>query len=83
MSDIPDEIMERAKAAHAQFADSRVKDNLTVIIYRALMAERKKALEEAAKVAEIADLQDGIDNGDAATRSAGLAATAIRKLGEG
>ena len=92
MSDIPDAIMQAAKDAHAQFADSRVKDNLTVIIARALMAERKKALEEAATAlvemaqmtalaAKYADNAIGRSAGQFGAEVLRGAAAEIRKLG--
>ena len=45
---IPDDVMEAAKEAHANFARSSVTDNLTVIIARAILAER----ERCARIAE-------------------------------
>ena len=47
MTDYPDDIMKAAAAAHAEFADSRVTDNLTVIIARAIAAERKRCTDIA------------------------------------
>lgn len=51
--EIPDDVREAAEKAHAEFADSRVTDNLSVIIARAILSER----ERCAKVAE--DYGDG------------------------
>ena len=47
MTDYPDDIMKAAAAAHAEFADSRVTDNLTVIIARAIMNERQRCADIA------------------------------------
>lgn len=38
---IPEDVMTRAKEAHARFADSRVTDNLTDIIARAILTDRE------------------------------------------
>ena len=43
MSAIPQDIMAAAAAAHADFARSTVRDNLTLIIARAIMAERQRS----------------------------------------
>jgi hypothetical protein len=48
---IPDDVMEAAKEAHANYAKSSVTDNLTVIIARAILAERERC-------ARIADRND-------------------------
>jgi len=42
MTAIPEDIMRNASDAHADFARSSVKDNLTVIIARALASERRR-----------------------------------------
>lgn len=41
MTAIPEDVMKRAKEVHARFADSRVTDNLTDIIARAILADRE------------------------------------------
>lgn len=64
MTDIPDDIHEKAAAALSQFPDSRVKTNLGVIIARALHAERlateARVREECAKMALTAAERDVI-----------------------
>jgi hypothetical protein len=45
---IPDHIMARAAMAHAEFADSRVADNLTDIIAAARMAAVQEEREQCA-----------------------------------
>lgn len=42
MTEIPDDVMKAAREAHAEFAKSSVRDNLTVIIARAILAERER-----------------------------------------
>ena len=55
-SDIPEWVAELAAKAHGEFADSRVKDNLGVIITRALMAAQERGkLMERERCAGIAD----------------------------
>lgn len=50
---IPDDVMRAASEAHANYAKSSVTDNLTVIIARAILAER----EMCAKIAEEEPIQ--------------------------
>lgn len=45
LSDFPPDVQALANQAHAEFADSRVKDNLTVIIALAIMADRAGRLD--------------------------------------
>jgi len=42
MSEYPEDVMNAAAAAHAEFAKSSVADNLTVIIARAILSERNR-----------------------------------------
>lgn len=62
MSDIPNDICEKAAAALAQFPDSRVKTNLGVVIARALLAERlateKRVREEGGHPLTARELAD-------------------------
>lgn len=53
IAEIPFDVMEAARAAHAQFADSRVTMGLGEIIARAILAERLAERERCAKVAEL------------------------------
>lgn len=46
MSEIPEDIWLAAAAAHAQFADSRVKTNLVEITARVILAERERYMLE-------------------------------------
>lgn len=50
MSEMPEEYLEKAREAHARFADSRVKENLTIIIARALMEAEARGMEKAARI---------------------------------
>lgn len=68
MTAIPVDVMKAAKAAHAEFADSRVTDNLTDIIARAIMAERERCARMADQFESDADPDAG-----------GIIAAAIRK----
>lgn len=42
MTEIPEDVMKAAALAHAEFADSKCRDNLGVIIARAILAERER-----------------------------------------
>lgn len=44
LNDFPPDIRDAAAKAHAEYADARVKDNLGVIIARAINAERERCL---------------------------------------
>lgn len=43
--EFPRDVLTRAENAHAEFADSRCADNLTVIIARAIMADRVRRVD--------------------------------------
>ena len=65
LSDFPPDVQAAAKAAHAEFANNRVGDNLGVIIARAIMADRAARIHLAGLTASqakclqfIADYQD-------------------------
>ena len=55
LSDFPPDVQALAKQAHAEFADSRVKDNLSVIIARTIMADRVRRVPAKALTSRQAD----------------------------
>lgn len=55
MTDIPEDVMKSAREAHAEFAKSSVRDNLTVIIARAILAERERCARIAESVGNYGD----------------------------
>jgi len=54
-SDFPPDVQALAKQAHAEFADSRNRDNLGVIIARTIMADRIRRVPVKALTARQAD----------------------------
>lgn len=55
LSDFPPDVQALAKQAHAEFADSRNRDNLGVIIARTIMADRIRRVPVKALTARQAD----------------------------
>jgi hypothetical protein len=62
---IPDHIMARAAMAHAEFADSRVTDNLTDIIARAILDAVQEERGQIAREAQ--EWSDNYEEGYAET----------------
>lgn len=77
---IPQDIRAKAAAAHAQFADSRVKMNLGEIIALALLSHERETIERCAQIAEEYALSiSGDDYGKGGYERALEIATAIRE----